>query len=135
MNRRVQLAFLFLIGVQATHSWEECLTRLYDVFAPARAVSGLVSADLSRGFLLLNVALVTFGFACWAGPVRSGWRTAGAAVWFWTLLEFGNGINHLGMAFWRHGYFPGVATAPLLLFAAAWLATAARRATPRAVAS
>ena len=122
MERRYRLAFLFLILAQAAHSIEEYATQLYVVFPPARFVSSLVSNDLSLGFAVVNTALVTFGFWCWAAPVYSGWRSARGIVLFWTLLELGNGIGHLGLALSRGGYFPGLATAPLLLFGAGWLA-------------
>ncbi|HEY6249888.1 MAG TPA: HXXEE domain-containing protein [Candidatus Angelobacter sp.] len=122
MERRSQFVFLFLILAQGAHSIEEYVTRLYEVFAPARFVSSLVSKDLSVGFLVVNVALVAFGLWCWAIPVRSGWRAARGLAWFWTLLELGNGTGHLVLALSRGGYFPGVATAPLLLLLAAWLA-------------
>ena len=114
MEHRGQLVFLFLILAQGAHSIEEYATRLYEVFAPARFVSGLISNDLALGFLIFNVALVTFGLWCWAIPVRSGWRAARGLVWFWTILELGNGIGHTVIALSRGGYFPGVATAPLL---------------------
>ena len=122
MEHRSQLVFLLLILAQAAHSVEEYATRLYEVFAPARFVSSLVSNDLALGFLVANVALVTFGLWCWAVPVRSGWRAANGLVWFWTLLELGNGIGHSALAVTRGGYFPGVVTAPLLLLFAGWLA-------------
>ncbi len=122
MERRCQFAFLFLILAQGAHSIEEYATRFYEVFAPARFVSSLVSNDLSIGFLVVNTALVTFGLWCWAVPVRSGWRAARGLLWFWTLLELGNGMGHFAFALSRGGYFPGVATAPLLLLGAAWLA-------------
>jgi hypothetical protein len=95
---------------------------LYEVFAPARFVSSLVSNDLALGFLVVNAALVTFGLWCWAVPVRSGWHVARGLVWFWTVLELGNGIGHAALALSRGGYFPGVVTAPLLLLLAVWMA-------------
>ncbi|HYL38976.1 MAG TPA: HXXEE domain-containing protein [Bryobacteraceae bacterium] len=122
MERRGQIVFLFLILAQAAHSIEEYVTKLYDVFAPARFVSSLISNDLALGFLVANVVLVTFGLWCWAVPVRLGWRAAPGLVWFWTILELGNGISHSALALWRGGYFPGVATAPLLLLFAGWMA-------------
>ena len=122
MEHRTQLVFLFLILAQGAHSIEEYVTRLYEVFAPARFVSSLVSKDLALGFLVVNFALVTFGLWCWAVPVRSGWHAAHGLVWFWTILELGNGIGHSALALSRGGYFPGVVTAPLLLQFAAWLA-------------
>ena len=120
-ERRPEPAFLFLILAQAAHSIEEYATRLYEVFAPARFVSGLVSSDLSVGFVVVNAALVTFGLWCWAFPVRSGWRIAPALVLFWVVLELGNGIGHVSLAISRGGYFPGLVTAPLLLVGAGWL--------------
>ena len=122
MEHRSQLVFLFLILGQGAHSIEEYVTKLYDVFSPARFVSSLVSNDLSLGFLVVNAALVTFGLWCWAVPVRSGWPAARGLVWFWTILELGNGIGHSVLALSRGGYFPGLLTAPLLLVLAAWLA-------------
>jgi len=92
--------------------------KLYDVFAPARFVSGLVSDDLSTGFLIVNAGLVAFGIWCYVIPVRSDWPSARGLVWFWVVLEFCNGIGHLVLAAVRGGYFPGVATAPLLILAA-----------------
>ena len=95
---------------------------LYDVFAPARLVSGLVSDDLATGFLVVNAGLVGFGAWCYVAPVRSGWPSARGLVWFWVVLELGNGVGHLILAASRGGYFPGVATAPLLLATAIALA-------------
>lgn len=122
MERRSQFAFLLLVVAQAAHSVEEYVMRLYEVFAPARFVSSLISTDLSVGFLVANTALVTFGLWCWAVPVRSGWRSARGLAWFWALLELGNGIAHSTLALARGGYFPGAITAPLLLVLAGWLA-------------
>lgn len=122
MARRSQLAFLLLVLAQAAHSVEEYVARLYEVFAPARFVSSLVSNDLAVGFLIANASLVAFGFWCWAVAVRSGGRLGRGLAWFWSLLELGNGTGHLVLAFSRGGYFPGALTAPLLLGLAAWLA-------------
>jgi len=40
---------------------------------------------------------------------------ARAIAWSWACLELGNGIGHSLLALARGSYFPGVATAPLLL--------------------
>jgi hypothetical protein len=121
LERRERLVFLCLILAQGAHSIEEYVTRLYAVFPPARFVSSLISHHLAVGFLFVNAALVTFGLWCWAVPIRSHWPVAGAIVWFWMLLELGNGIGHLFLALSQRGYFPGVATAPFLLFFAGWI--------------
>jgi hypothetical protein len=73
---RLQSAFGALILAQAAHSTEEYVGRLWESFPPARLISGLVSQDLERGFLILNLSLVVFGLSCWLWPVRRGWPIA-----------------------------------------------------------
>lgn len=41
MDSRSRFAFLVLVLAQAAHSAEEYIFKLYDVFVPARFVSGL----------------------------------------------------------------------------------------------
>jgi hypothetical protein len=112
---RFRTLFLALIAVQAMHSVEEYAFRLYDVFPPARTVSGLISSDLRIGFIIFNVALVSFGIACWLGPVRRGWPSAVPLAWVWVGIELLNGIGHPAWSVMRGGYTPGVATALVLL--------------------
>lgn len=112
--------FLALILAQAAHSVEEYVLRLYDVLAPARYVSSLFGVDRQIGFVVVNMALVLFGLWCWHARVRLG-RGRGLA-WFWALLEIGNGCAHVALAAMAGGYFPGLATAPLLLALGGWLA-------------
>ena len=76
VHRKIHLIFAFLIAAQAAHSTEEYVTRLFEVFAPARLVSSLVSNDLALGFLVADAALVGFGLWCWAVPVRLDWAAA-----------------------------------------------------------
>jgi hypothetical protein len=115
MDSRSRAAFLALIVAQAAHSIEEYVFRLFDVLAPARFISGLLSRDLAQGFAFANIALVLFGVWCYVVPVQRGLPSARGFAWFWALLELGNGIGHTAFAFARGSYFPGVATAPLLL--------------------
>ena len=126
MAPECRLAFLLLTLAQAAHSIEEYAGGLYRAFAPARFVSSLASSDLSLGFLMANVALMSFGLWCWAVPVRSRWPSARGFAWFWTLLELGNASGHLFLAFTAGAYFPGAAPAPLLLLLAARLAVLQR---------
>ncbi|HYJ82479.1 MAG TPA: HXXEE domain-containing protein [Allosphingosinicella sp.] len=118
-------AFLALILVQAAHSVEEYAFRLYDVLAPARYVSSLFGVDRQIGFVLANGALVAFGLWCWAARTRRG-RGRGLA-WFWALIEIANGVAHMALAAMAGGYFPGLATAPLLLGLGVWLALRLKR--------
>lgn len=115
---RVQASFLALLVAQAAHSIEEYIGRLYDVFPPARFVSGLVSQDLERGFVILNIALVAFGIWCFVWPVRRRWAAAPMLVWLWVGIELVNGIGHPLWSLRVRAYTPGVATAPLLLLLA-----------------
>jgi hypothetical protein len=121
-----------LVLTQAAHSLEEYAGRLWESFPPARLVSGLVSSDLERGFLIANVVLVTVGLACWLWPVRRGWAVGVPIAWTWALIE---GVNAVGHPLWtlRQGrYTPGVATAPLLGLLAWRLVTRLRQEWPDA---
>jgi hypothetical protein len=109
------MAFLALIVAQAAHSVEEYVFRLFDVFAPARYISGLLSDDLARGFVIANTALILFGAWCYFARVQVARPEARGLAWFWALLELGNGIGHCVLAVVGSGYFPGILTAPILL--------------------
>lgn len=125
---RLQLTFLALVAMQAVHSFEEYRGRLYEVFAPARMVSGLVSNDLERGFVIANLTLVAFGFWCFLWPIRRDWRVAVLLAWIWVGIELINGIGHPLWSLRAGGYTPGVATAPVLFVLALYLASQLRAA-------
>lgn len=127
----IKPTFLALILAQACHSVEEYAFRLYDVFPPTRWVSGLISSDLRRGFILFNVSLVAFGIWCYLWPVRREWPSAAVLAWFWVGIELVNGIGHPAWSLARRGYTPGVATALLLLPLAMLLAYRLRANTGR----
>jgi uncharacterized protein with HXXEE motif len=119
---RFQAAFGAVVLAQAAHSVEEYAGRLWESFPPARLLSGLVSQDLERGFLIINVSLVAFGLWCFFWPVRRAWPSAVGFAWAWAGVEIINGIGHPLWSLRQGGYTPGVATAPLLLLLAANLA-------------
>jgi hypothetical protein len=122
MDTLSRATFLALILTQAAHSAEEYIFGLYDVFAPARLISGLLSDDLATGFIIANAALISLGLWCYVARVRVGSRSATGWAWLWIFVEFGNGIGHSAIALARRGYFPGVATAPMLLVLSIYLA-------------
>ena len=126
MSKRSQLWFLLLVIVQTMHSIEEYATELYLILAPARFVAGLVSENLGLGFAVANALIVAFAFWCYLVPVRAGYRAARAIAWGWTIVELANGVAHIAFAANAGGYFSGVATAPLLVIAAAGLAMSLR---------
>jgi Protein of unknown function with HXXEE motif len=115
VNATSKRLFLLLIASQALHSIEEYYFSLWEVLAPARFLSGLVSANLSVGFAILNVTIVALGLWTYARPVRRNRSYALPLVWFWTILEMANGVGHTIFALASGSYFPGVYTAPLLL--------------------
>lgn len=121
MSRTFRYSFLALVGVQAAHSVEEYLGRLYDVFPPARFVSGLISQNLERGFVIFNVGLVAFGLWCFLWPVRRQWPSAVPLAWLWVAIELVNGIGHPLWSVTELRYTPGVATAPVLLLLALYV--------------
>jgi len=116
-----------LILVQAAHSIEEYLGRLWETHPLARFVAGLVSTDHERGFVILNVLLVAFGAWCYFWPVRGRWAIAISLAWLWAVIEVINGIGHPLWSLMERGYTPGLGTAPVLLVLAIYLASQLRR--------
>ncbi len=107
--------FLGLAISQAGHSIEEFYFRLFDVFAPTRYLSGLISENLALGFAVGNALVVTLAFWTYFFRVRPAAGSATAWIWAWSLVELGNGIGHIFFAVDAGTYFPGVYTAPFLL--------------------
>ena len=124
---RIELIFGALIAVQAAHSVEEYCGRFWESFPPARLVVGLVSTDHECGFVMMNVALIAFGIWCLLWPVRRHWALAPSLMWLWVAIETINGIGHPLWSVREGGYTPGVATAPVLLSLAIYLAIQLRR--------
>ena len=119
---RFQITFGALVLAQAAHSIEEYNGHLWESFPPARFVSGLVSTNLERGFVVFNVSLVAFALWCLIWPVRRGSPIAVPLAWIWVVIEIVNGIGHPLWSLRQGGYTPGVATAPVLLLLAICLA-------------
>jgi len=121
MNKRIEITFLLLVLTQALHSTEEYFGRLWEVFLPAEFVSKAVSNNPEKGFIIINFGLVIFGLWCWLFPIRKNYSFASVFIWFWMIIEMVNGIVHPLVALYRRGYFPGVATAPVLFVLAVYL--------------
>jgi hypothetical protein len=128
---RFQVALGAVVLAQAAHSVEEYIGRLWEAFPPARFLSGLISQDLERGFLVINVSLVALGLWCLLWPVRRGWPSATRLAWAWVVVEVINGIGHPLWTLRQGGYTPGVATAPVLLVLAVNLARQVRHSAGR----
>jgi hypothetical protein len=121
-----QATFVALVVAQAAHSVEEYFGRLYEVFPPARFVSGLISQNLRLGFIIFNVSLVAFGTWCCLWPVRRRTPAVVLLTWFWITMALINGLGHPLWSILEMRYTPGLATAPVLLLLAIALARQAR---------
>ena len=124
---RINFAFSALIVAQIAHSAEEYVGRLWESFPPARFLTGMVSSDRELGFIVINSAIVAFGFWCLLFPVRNEWPSAPGFIWFWIVLEIINGVGHPAWSLREGGYTPGVLTAPILLLIAFYLAFQLRK--------
>lgn len=124
---RIKFAFSALIVAQIAHSAEEYVGRLWESFPPARFLTGMISSDRELGFIVINSALVAFGFWCLLFPVRKEWSSATGFIWFWIVLETINGVGHPAWTLSQRGYTPGVLTAPILLVIALYLAFQLRK--------
>ena len=111
---RAQRLFGALVLAQVAHSLEEWAFRLWDSLPPARLISGLLSLDLERGFIIFNVSIFLFGVWCFFWPVRRGWPSAPAFMWGWAIVEIANGFVHPGWSLIQGGYTPGTVTAFLV---------------------
>jgi hypothetical protein len=122
MLNRIKTTFLLLVLTQALHSIEEWIGRLWDVYPPAKFISGLISKEPRTGFLVLNVALFVFGLCSWHFSVRRNQLVTQGIFWFLIVMEIINGIGHTIWAVTELNYVPGVATAPVLFILAVSLA-------------
>ena len=119
---RQRLRFGTLIAIQAAHSFEEYVGRLWESFPPAAFVSGVVARDRETGFIVFNAVLVAFGLWCFFWPVRRKWASAPTFLWFWITISLINGVGHPAWSLSQRSYTPGVLTAPLLGIVAIYLA-------------
>jgi hypothetical protein len=124
---RIKFTFGALIVAQTAHSVEEYVGRLWESFPPARFLTGIFSSDRELAFIVLNIALVSFGLWCFLFPVRKEWPSAAAFMWGWTIVEIINGIVHPAWTLRQGEYTSGVLTAPILLAIALYLASQLRQ--------
>ena len=65
MNKKIKIAFFLVVVVQALHSIEEYYGRLWEVFAPAKFITSVVSKDHEAGFMVINICLFLAGMLFW----------------------------------------------------------------------
>jgi len=112
LNDPLAVVPLYLLGiaVQCLHFCEEYLTGFQQKFP---AFFGYEWSD--RSFVVFNLIwLSLFAFAAFGVMLKS--RIAYLIAFFFALVgEIGNGIAHLAVSIAQRRYFPGLATAPLVL--------------------
>ena len=121
MNGRIRITFLLIVVVQGLHSIEEFFGKLWEVYAPAKFLSGLVSPHLQNGFIIINVGLFIILMLTWLTTFSKTYSTSGL-LWLWIILEIINGVGHSVWAIIERSYVPGLATAPILIILALYLA-------------
>ena len=115
MNRNIQATFLLLIILQAIHSTEEFIFRLYERFPPMRFLYQNAPYLAKPAFVFFNALLVLMGIVCfyyWVQPAREGARVV---VWLWIIIESLNVVAHLVWAVLVGGYNPGLVSAVLFV--------------------
>ena len=122
MPKKITIVFSLLVLFQGLHSVEEYIGKLWDVFPPAKFLTGLISNNHETGFLIANIGLFMFGIWCWLFPVRKSYASAAGFIWLWIIIEIINGIGHPLWALFEERYEPGVITALPLLALSIYLA-------------
>ena len=115
MNINVRAAFFVLVILQAIHSGEEFIFRLYERFPPMRFVYQNAPHLAKPAFVISNVLLILIGLICffyWVQPDRHG---ATVVVWIWIVTESLNVVAHIVWAVLIGGYNPGLVTGLLFV--------------------
>lgn len=110
MSIEIRSTFLVLIGLQALHSAEEFIFKLYKVFPPMVLLYRRVPHLAGPAFIIFNVLLLIIGLLCffrWVWPAKRGARTV---VWVWVAAEAVNAVAHAAWAVLIRGYNPGLVT-------------------------
>lgn len=121
MSKKIKIPLLLLVLVQGAHSIEEYVGRLWEVFEPARLLSGLFSDDLVTGFLIVNIGLFVFGSITWLLFAFRKYAFTRVLIWIMIVIELINGIGHPVWTFTQGSYTPGMITAPILLVLAIYI--------------
>ena len=122
MERKTTNIFLILVLLQGTHSIEEYVGHIWEVFAPARYLTGLISNNHELAFMVINIGFIVFGIFCWLFIKSKNSAMSAIIIWFWIIIELINGFGHILNAIFHREYTPGLITAPLILITALFLA-------------
>jgi hypothetical protein len=131
---RIKIAFLLLVLLQAFHSIEEYIGKLWEIFPPAAFLCGLVCNNLETGFLIINSGLFVFGIFCLVYCIKKDIIHLTFFLWFWVTIELINGFGHPLWSLTAKAYEPGLITAPFLLIVSLYLAKLLLRPTTNSLA-
>lgn len=106
-----------LVIAEFLHGFEDYVGGFYDVF-PLYSISPEFFVTLTLALLLLLTALIP--------SVAHGRPWAVRLAKIWAIVEILNGAGHLMISLLEWGYYPGMWTAPLLLFLGAALGRSLR---------
>jgi len=115
MNSNLRAMFLLLVILQAIHSVEEFIFKLYERFPPMRFLFQNALHLAKPAFAISNALLVLIGLVCfyyWVQPARKG---ATVVVWIWITIESLNVVAHIVWAALIGGYNPGLVTGLLFV--------------------
>ncbi len=124
MNNQVKSAFLTAVTVQALHSVEEFIFKLYEVFPPMLFLYRRAPGLAKPAFVVFNLLLVLFGLFCYFRLVLPAGKSAGVVVWIWVGIQFATVAVHIVWAILTGGYHPGLGTVPFVALAGSYLAYA-----------
>jgi len=115
MNNNIRAMFLLLIILQAIHSAEEFIFRLYERFPPMRFLYQNAPYLAKPAFAVSNASLVLIGLICFFYWVQAARKGARAVVWVWIVIESLNVVAHIVWAILISGYDPGLVTGGLFV--------------------
>ena len=134
MSSKIRSVFLVLIALQALHSTEEFIFKLYEAFPPMALLYRSAPYLARPAFIISNVLLLIIGLVClfrWVWPARRGARTV---VWIWVAAEASNAVTHAAWAVLIRGYNPGLVTGLGFVPVVIYLSWLLRRASTHAAA-
>jgi hypothetical protein len=108
-SQKTTLVYVAVVLLQAFHAAEEYETGFYAAFPSALGLAAWPAGF----FLVFNVTWLAVWSVSTLG-LRAGYAVAFFPAWFLAIAAIANGVAHPLLALRGGGYFPGLATSPLL---------------------
>lgn len=114
-----------MVLLQAAHSVEEYVFKLYERFPPMQFIYAQAPELARPAFIAFNLLLFLFGMICFFYWVRPGRKGAKIIVWIWIAIQIVTIAAHLVWAILIGGYNPGLVTVllfiPVVIYLIYWL--------------